>query len=70
MKFKYYASQIVQVQLNYFLNLTNALFMEQSALRPSKANKNNILDLCFLNNMNIFHNVKVRPTIVSDHNII
>ena len=57
-----------QRQAESLLDLTNMLFMEQIILHPTR--DNNILDLCFTNNMELIHNVRVTPTIHSDHNIV
>lgn len=53
-----------QIQVESLLNFTK-LYMEQIILRPSR--ENNILDLCFTNNVDLIHNVKVIMTLISDH---
>lgn len=50
------------------LHITNTLIMEQNELRQTRAY--NILDLCFPNNMDIIHDLKVTQKLVSDHNMI
>ncbi len=50
------------------LDLSHKLFMEQVILHPTRGS--NIMDLCFTNNIELIHNVKVTPTIFSDHNIV
>lgn len=57
-----------QGQVNSLLNLANTLYMEQVVLQPTRAG--NILDLCFTNNMDLIHNVKVTPTLLLDHNMV
>ena len=57
-----------QGQALSLLNFTNTLFMEQVVPCPTRGK--NILDLCFTNNAALIHNIKVTPTILSDHNLI
>lgn len=56
-----------QAQAKPLLKLTNTLFIEKSVLRPT--NMNNILNLCFTNNIDIVRGVKVTPILVSDHSL-
>lgn len=44
------------------------LFMEQNIVSPNR--HNNVLDLCFTNNVEIIDNVRISPAIFSDYNII
>lgn len=50
------------------LQLTNASSMEQIVLQSTRTN--DILDLFFASDMDILHNVKVSPTLISDQNIL
>ena len=58
----------VQRQVDALLDLTNMLFMEQILLHPTRGK--NILDLCFTNNTALIHNIRMTPTVLSDHKLI
>ena len=56
------------VQANYMTSLTEELFLEQIVNVPTR--EENILDLCFVNNIDLIVNTEVQHTDMSDHKLV
>lgn len=57
-----------QKQAKWLINLSLDLSLSQYILKPTRAN--NILDLAFTNNQQLFSHYTVTPTIFSDHDLV
>ena len=55
-------------QVNYMTSLTEELFLEQIVNVPTRGE--NILDLCFFNNIDLIVNTEVQPTDMSNHQLV
>ena len=62
------SQEYTNAQANYMTQLTEELFLEQIVNVPTR--EDNILDLCFVNNMDLIVNTEVRKTGMSDHKLV
>ena len=57
-----------QLQAKHVLQFAESHMLSQMVSQPTRIN--NILDLCFTNNVELYHEINIHDTSLSDHNLI